>query len=472
MAVKKLHGKGRNSKFISGVHTAITLPAVAFIVLLTVLTAGDAASGSEAGILFKASSFTPVPGDSVPGWTTWSQRSETRPGFFTAEVPNLGGPGSLGISGASNSSAHGCWVREIEGIQPGNYYRIEAFFRTLSVPWPRRQVLARLNWLGADGKRVHWPEYVQDEPGTGPWHKVSGTYMAPKEVVSVEIELYLSYCPQGKVWWDKISLRQVPDPGPRMVRLATVNCDPRDRDTALEGLEEFCKLVDEAGRAGCDIVCLGEGVNLVGVSSKGVKYPDIAEPVPGPTTEKLGRLAAKHGMYIVAALGEREGHAVYNTAVLIDRQGRVAGRYRKVMLPREEIEAGVTPGNSLPVFDTDFGRIGMMVCWDSEFPLPAQTLAMQGAEVILLPIAGGDPILVPARAIENQVYLVSSAYNMIPSAVYNPKGKIIAEAREKFSVAWADVDLNKPVFHEWVGNLRHRLFKERRADIKIPAFRP
>ena len=425
------------------------------------------ASGFQTGIIFQADSFIAQNGVQVPGWELWSQRQKTRPAFFTAELPNLGGPGSLGISGASNNSAHGCWRKSIEGITAGSYYRIEAFFRTLSVPYPRQQVIALLDWRTADGGRTGQPEYVPEDTPAGDWQKVAGTFQAPEKAASVNIELYLSYCPQGTVWWDAVSLSRVPAPPKRTVRVATVNCYPRDKATPLEGVEEFCRLVDQAGAQGCDIICLGEGLNLVGVTE--AIYSDVAEPIPGPTTEMLGKLAKKHGMYIVGALGELENHAIYNTAVLIDRQGRVAGKYRKVQLPREEIESGVTPGNSLPVFDTDFGRIGMMICWDVQFVDPARALAVQGAEIIFLPIWGGNPVLTRARAIENQVYLVSCAYSSVPSAVYDPTGEIIAEAGQRPSFVFADIDLNKPFINDWLGNMRHRFARERRADIKVPA---
>ncbi|MBN2290052.1 MAG: carbon-nitrogen hydrolase family protein [Candidatus Glassbacteria bacterium] len=445
----------------------VPVPALAALLLLAGFSGALRASGPRAEVLFQADSFVPQEGGSVEGWQLWSQRQQTRPAFFAAELPSLGGPGSLAISGSSNSSAHGCWLKPVVNIVPGNHYHFEASFHTLSVPYPRQQVIARLDWRRQDGGRAGQPEYVPEDRTTGFWQTVSGTFRAPDKAASVNIELFLSYCPQGTVWWDAVSLSRVAEPPPRMVRVATVNCYPRNKATPLEGVAEFCRLVDKAGNQGCDIICLGEGLNLVGVS--GSEYPDIAEPVPGPTTAMLSELAKKHGMYIVASLGELDNQAIYNSAVLIDRQGRVAGKYRKVQLPREEVEAGVTPGNSLPVFDTDFGRIGMMICWDVQYSGPAQALAVQGAEVIFLPIWGGNPVLMKARAIENQVYLVSCAYSDVPSAIYDPNGEIIAEARDRPSLAFADIDLNRQFINEWLGNMRHRFLRERRADIRVPA---
>jgi predicted amidohydrolase len=138
-------------------------------------------------------------------------------------------------------------------------------------------------------------------------------------------------------------------------------------------------VIGETAQQKADIVCLPEGITVVGT---GKKYAEVAEPIPGPSTKFLGEQAARHRLYIVAGLYERAGKAIYNTSVLIGRDGRLAGKYRKVCLPREEIDGGLTPGQDYPVFDTDFGRIGMMICWDVHFPEVARALAAKGAEVI------------------------------------------------------------------------------------------
>src|ERR1035437_1988722 len=124
---------------------------------------------------------------------------------------------------------------------------------------------------------------------------------------------------------------------------------------------------------------------------------------------------------------EREGTAIYNTAVLIDRAGNVEGKYRKVYLPREEVEAGLTPGSDYPVFQTDFGTVGLMICYDVFFPDPAHALAREGAEIVLLAIWGGDHTLTKARAIENKIFLVASGYDY-PTYIMDPDANRISSA--------------------------------------------
>ena len=193
---------------------------------------------------------------------------------------------------------------------------------------------------------------------------------------------------------------------------------------------------------------------------------EVAEPVPGPSTEYFGKLARKHGLYIVAGLYERAGSLVYNVAVLIGPDGDVAGVYRKVTLPTGEVERGVAPGDDYPVFDTSLGRIGMMVCYDGFFPEVARELANRGAEIIAWPVWGCNPILARARAAENHVYLVSSTYEDISrewmvSAVFDHTGETIALAKEFGTVVVAEVDLAKPTIWRYLGEFKAKIPRHR-----------
>jgi predicted amidohydrolase len=195
------------------------------------------------------------------------------------------------------------------------------------------------------------------------------------------------------------------------------------------------------------------------VVGNGKTYAEVAEPIPGPSTKFLADLARKHRLYLVAGLYERAGKAIYNTSVLIGRDGSLAGRYRKVCLPREEIDGGITPGQEYPVFDTDFGRVGMMICWDVQFPEVARELAARGAELICMPIWGGNETLARARAIENQLFLVASGYDF-KTAIFDKTGRSLAETTEDPSVLVAEVDLNQRQLWPWLGDLRSRIWRE------------
>src|SRR2546421_2126432 len=146
------------------------------------------------------------------------------------------------------------------------------------------------------------------------------------------------------------------------------------------------------------------------------------------------------------------------------RDGELVGTYRKTHLPREEVEGGITPGDSYPVFDTDFGKVGLMICWDVQFPEPARALAVKGAEVILLPIWGGNEILAKARAIENHAFLISSSYDM-KTFIVAPDGEVLAEASQNKPVAVAGLHLDRKIIQPWLGDMKPRTWKERRPAI-------
>ena len=167
--------------------------------------------------------------------------------------------------------------------------------------------------------------------------------------------------------------------------------------------------------------------------------------------------------YVVSGIYEREGATIYNTAVLIDRKGNVAGKYRKVYLPREEVERGLTPGLHFPVFQTDFGKVGLMICYDVFFAEPARALANQGADMILMPIWGGDETLAKARAIENGVFLITSGYDH-PTYIMDPFGERLSQAREEGTAAVATQAMARVAYEEGDGSMSdHALALAREA---------
>jgi predicted amidohydrolase len=207
--------------------------------------------------------------------------------------------------------------------------------------------------------------------------------------------------------------------------------------------------VEAAGRQGADLVVLGEGITLV---STGKKAHEVAEPVPGPTTFALGRLAAKYKMHVVVGVFERAGPAIYNSAVLIGRDGKVIGTYHKTHLPEIEGEWGLTPGDTYPVFETDIGVIGMEVCYDNFFPEVARALAVNGAQIIVNPIWGDGradyydwDIVARARAIDNAVYFIASNYSNKRSLIIDPRGYIIADTAGRTGVVLSDIEIPNDV---------------------------
>ena len=401
---------------------------------------------------------------SVPpsGWTTWAARDEIAPRTFIDTVHFRSKPGSLAISGNSNPAAYGGWVYTAKGITPGKWYRFQAYYRQQGVRNERNQVIARLDWRKDNGKRAGQPDYAYQVKRDGEWTRLTLDVPAPEAASAVALQLYLANAPSATVWWDDISLDETAAPAPRPVAVFAVNLRPSGSKTAAENVERFAQAIDREVRGKADVILLPEGITVVGT---GKKDPDMAETIPGPTTARLGEVARSKHSYIVAGIYEREGPAIYNTAVLIDRGGNVAGKYRKVYLPREEVEVGLTPGSDFPVFQTDFGKVGLMICWDVQYADPARALVLGGAELILLPIWGGDKDIGKARVLENHVFLATSGYDY-PTYIMDPMGEILSEARNRGEVAHATIDLSRRYTDSWLGEMRERFMKEIRLDVK------
>jgi N-carbamoylputrescine amidase len=255
-----------------------------------------------------------------------------------------------------------------------------------------------------------------------------------------------------------------------------------------ENLRKAVARVADAKKAGADVVCLPELYRSPYFCQKeDARLFDLAEPVPGPSTEALGRAAKEAGVVVVAPIFERRAPGLYhNTAAILDTTGEVAGLYRKMHIPDDPAfyeKFYFTPGDlGFRAIDTQKGKIGTLICWDQWYPEGARLTALQGAVVLFYPTAiGWHPHEkaehgVPQRdawrtiqrghAIANGVYVavVNRVGHEIPpeggpglefwgsSFVADPFGVVIAEAstdREEILVAKVDLARIEEVRRNW-----------------------
>ncbi len=213
-----------------------------------------------------------------------------------------------------------------------------------------------------------------------------------------------------------------------------------------------------AKEQGADILCLPEMVTTANVP-RDMEYH--AEEYPGAITAAFRRAARAHKINVVAPYLVCSGKKVFNQATVIDRRGKIVGFYRKVQ-PTAEESRHVTPGNELPVFEMDFGRIAVMICMDIYFPEIPRIYAFKGAEILFWPTVSHGPTQealrtqLTARAVDNSLIVAeANLANHPPYAAYagryrpatariiDHNGDILAQTGRRHGVATATVDLDE-----------------------------
>ncbi|MDX1653734.1 MAG: carbon-nitrogen hydrolase family protein [Candidatus Competibacteraceae bacterium] len=210
--------------------------------------------------------------------------------------------------------------------------------------------------------------------------------------------------------------------------------------------------------------------------------PNNAQPLPGPAEETLCRMASHHGIWLIpGSLFERDGERIYNTAPVIDPDGRVVTRYRK-MFPFQPYETGISSGDRFTVFDVPgAGRFGLSICYDMWFPETTRTLASMGAEVILHPTLTDtmdrdvELSIARASAVTNQCYFFDingvGDGGIGRSIIVGPSGYVIHESRGGAEVMPVEIDLDRVRREREVGirGLGQPLksFRDRPVDFQV-----
>jgi predicted amidohydrolase len=252
---------------------------------------------------------------------------------------------------------------------------------------------------------------------------------------------------------------------PRIVRLSTAQLPTvivgrSFKEKQASNRKHIYNMLKTAGERGSDLVLFGEYANLHHRMWSSDKKEYIADPIPGELTRAVARYAKKYNMNVALPLFGIFHGVLSSWVVLLNREGKIIGCYQKSHPTQPEQNNGIKAGNDLPVYDLNFGKVGIMTCMDIEYPEVAQILMLRGAEILLFPHVQGSwgevdwEIRYRARAVDTGLYVVSACYGypegqwmpgmMIGrSGIIGRDGLILADIGRSIGVLTLDVDLNQ-----------------------------
>lgn len=326
------------------------------------------------------------PGELPEGWIVEASRPSLTPTFKKIVQR---GKSALEIKGIGRKDINGSIKSEVN-VEGGKTYLFKVRFKISDNLNPHRNLLFQC--YGPKNKDGIF-EYVKKENS---WvegsAKIAFTGTGTQKAI---IRIIFRHSDKGKVIISNLSLVETTPVPERWVRLAVTSGKPL--------LVNIPNIAAKAAQEKTDILLLPEYMN-------GGKL--IVETLSGPSCSLMAMLAKKHNMYIAGGIvrkSETSDH-IYNTTILYDRKGNIAGMYDKIHPYSPEVnEEGITPGDKIVVLTTDFGKVGFMVCYDSWFTDVAEMNALKGAELILFPNAGYYRSLLPARAADNNVRIMASS---------------------------------------------------------------
>ena len=365
---------------------------------------------------------------SLEEWSFSSPRSEIALG---CQWDKSSGGNSLRLLATGDRNAFGCWKGKVD-LKIGKWYKASVRVKMQKIAEPYLSILARV------GKHLLLPKSTSENEIC-----LEQVFQIGTEYEGDEIELFLRSAATGQVEWFDPKVIEIDPPTPRMVRVPTVRFGMPDSKLTIEMQQN--RIIEKMRMAGAlrpDITVLTEFSNIAGMDLKEIKsYKDVAESVPdGPTCKIISAAAKQFNMYVIAGIIEIRDKYLYNTAVIFDRHGNFVGQYDKTHLTIYELTEGFSCGQDYPVFDLDFGKIGVLICYDEWFPEVSRYYAYKGAEILFLPVMGGKPMVWRTRALDNGLYLVSSSHNP-PSMIIDSSGAIIAETHGD-GIACADLNLD------------------------------
>jgi predicted amidohydrolase len=397
------------------------------------------------------------------GWQRWSPRPSLAPEATVSPASGNSTP-QLILASRQNRYVLGGWRRLVRSIHPGKTYHFRAEVLLEGSSNPSHSLLCQLRWLGSELKEEdNGLEYVvhSRKIAEGKF-LLEQSFQAMPGATSLQALLFLQWSPGVIAKFTAISLIEEDPLPPRKVRVATIYWRPAGPSDPSANISAFARLVDQTASQHPDMILLPEAAPVINTGLTAFEGAQIPE---GPAFQLLSEKARLYQCYIIYGAYEKQGELAFNSAFILDRQGKLAGKYRKVQLPSGEVEGGLSPGDTFRTFQLDFGRIGILICHDSSFSEAARVETLDGAEIIFIPIWGGDMPVLRSRAMENGIWVVTSGYD-VPSAIISPSGEIMDSTwkDQGNGIAFFEIDLNRIIRRPWLGNWNNAFTQQRRPE--------
>jgi len=329
---------------------------------------------------------------------------------------------------------------------PGDWIRLDASCIYENLASPETAVTVMLSFYKENNEPIR-RQYI--EPVCDEKEKkltFSRIFNVPELTSYCIVELALRWPGTGNVSFNEPVLSACSKPAERKARVFVTHFNNHVYDDKKGKLERIKSLVAGIKPNKPDLICFCE--MLPGQEK---------EPIDGPFVKTLAQSASECNSYIIGNFMEDTGDEMFNTSVLLDRKGNLIGKYRKTHLPLIEVEMGVSPGDSYPVFDTDFGRIGMLICWDTVFQEAFMTMKKNGAELVISSTIGDFWPQDSVRARDNGTWFAIAGSHRLapaptpPSRIYDPTGSLVAATGDTATdtFTYADIDFNRCYYMHW-----------------------
>lgn len=379
------------------------------------------------------------------------------------------------------AGCHGGWEIVCEDIIPKKSYCFKATAIMEGIPNPVENISAEIYFFsGNPSKPVDW-SFVEVKSLNNSEVFFFQSFVIPENTDLLVIRLLLRWTATGSVRFSRLSLSESKIKTPVKMNLA-VGSGWKPGDTLQKNLNICMEVIRKAAKKGADYILLPEVILSSGVPGSSVEH---ARPIPGFETDQIAACARENKIGVALTMNEANGTLVHNTGLIFDKQDNIVLKYRKVHLAVGERWSGTTPGNQYPFTDVPGGRMGMQICYDNVHPEGIRALALQGVQIVLLPIMG-DPRswsfdktdknklkwdedkwykIMSMRALDNHVWFVVAANDGRGSCIINPAGEIITSKSSGDEILFAEVDSSYRNMTSKIGSSHYnRYWRERRPS--------